>query len=259
MRHYISIFLCTNFFNLFLTFKFRWVENKKVTEHLLQVWDDMKQLFAYWEKLPKSRRSSSKSYETVKKAIVILLISKLHFFAYVSGLVEPFVTLFQTGKLMIPFMYLSLKELVLKLLQIIVKPNVLESCRTGCKLKTIDLKSDENLLPLDKINAGFAVLDAVEKLKRKNVVSTSQIKNFMKDIRKFIIAMLEKIFEKSILGFSLVRAVTIFNPDLQLELSMQKLIYRLKVLLKHLMTLSICDATQCDQVPLTSQSFIKMN
>ena len=41
---------------------------------------------------------------------------------------------------MIPFIYLSLKDLVLKLLEIIVKPNVLESCSTGCKLKIIDFK-----------------------------------------------------------------------------------------------------------------------
>ena len=112
----------------------------------------------------------------------------------------------------------------------------------------LNLKSDENLLPLDKINTGFAVLDAVVKLKSKDVVSTTQIKNFMKDIQKFIIAMLEKIFEESILGSSLIRATTIFNPNLLLELSKQKLIDRLKVLLKHLMTLSICSATQCDQV-----------
>ena len=91
------------------------------------------------------------------------------------------------------------------------------------------------------------MLDAVEKLKRKDVVSATQIKNFMKDILKFIIAMLEKIFEKIILGFSLVRAATIFNPDFLLELSKQKLIDRLKMLLKHFMTLSICSATQCDQ------------
>ena len=112
-------------------------------------------------------------------------------------------------------MYLSLKDSVLKPLEIIVKPNVLDSYGTGCKLKTINLASDENLLPLGKINAAFAVLDAVEKLKRKDV-SATQIKSIMKDIRKIIIAMLEKIFEKSILGSSFVRAAIIFNPYLLL-------------------------------------------
>ena len=167
----------------------------------------------------------------MKKAIGDpFIVSKLRFFTYVSGLVEPFFTLFQIDKPMIPFMYLSLKDLVLKLLEIIVKPNVLESYGTGCKLKTINLTNDENLLPLDKINAKFAVLDTMEKLKRKNVVSTTQIKNFMKDIRKIIIAILEMIFEKSILGSYLVRAAIIFNPYLLLKLSKQKLSNHLKVL-----------------------------
>ena len=60
--------------------------------------------------------------------------------------------------------------------------------------------------------------------------------------------MLDMIFEKGILGSSLVGAATINNPDLLLELSKQKLIDRLKVLLKHFLTLNICSATQSDQV-----------
>ena len=60
--------------------------------------------------------------------------------------------------------------------------------------------------------------------------------------------MLDRIVEKRILGSSLVGAATINNPDLLLELSKQKLIDRLKVLLKHFLTLNICSATQSDQV-----------
>ena len=92
------------------------------------------------------------------------------------------------------------------------------------------------------------MLDAVEKLKRKDVISIFQIKSFKKITEKKIIAMLDMIFEKGILGSSLVRAATINNPDLLLELSKQKLIDRLKVLLKHFLTLNICSATQSDQV-----------
>ena len=140
MRQYISTFLGSIFLNLFLTCEFSWVQNKKVTERLLHVWDYMKQGFAYWEKLPKLKRPPSKSYETMKKAIGdLFIVSKLHFFTYVSGLVEPFLTLFQTDKPMIPFVYISIKDLVLKLLEIIFKPIVLKSCSNGNKLKTIDL------------------------------------------------------------------------------------------------------------------------
>ena len=92
------------------------------------------------------------------------------------------------------------------------------------------------------------MLDAVEKLKRKDVISIFQIKSFKKISEKKIIAMLDMIVEKRILGSSLVGAATINNPDLLLELSKQKLIDRLKVLLKHFLTLNICSATQSDQV-----------
>ena len=60
------------------------------------------------------------------------------------------------------------------------------------------------------------MLDAVEKLKRKDVISIFQIKSFKKISEKKIIAMLDMIFEKGILGSSLVRAATINNPDLLL-------------------------------------------
>ena len=44
-------------------------------------------LVACWEKLPKSKRPSSKSFETVMKAIGDpFIVSKLHFFNYFSGL-----------------------------------------------------------------------------------------------------------------------------------------------------------------------------
>ena len=57
--------------------------------------------------------------KSVKKAIGNpFIVSKLHFFTYVSGLVESSSHFKQ--KPMIPFMYLSLKDLVLKLLQKIV-------------------------------------------------------------------------------------------------------------------------------------------
>ena len=98
------LFCIQVFLNLFLTFECRCVENNKVTEQLPQVWDDMKQLFVYWEKLPNSKRWSSKSYQTVKKVIGdSFIVSRSHFFTYVSGLFELFFALFQTDKPMIPF------------------------------------------------------------------------------------------------------------------------------------------------------------
>ena len=109
----------------------------------------------------------------------------------------------------------------------------------------------KNLLSVDKINTRFAGLVKVEKFKRKDVISITQMKNFMKDICQFIIAVLEKMFEKSIMG-SLVKDANIFNPDLQLEISKDKVI-------NHFMTLNFCNPKQCEKHLLTFRCFIKMN
>ena len=58
---------------------------------------------------------------------------------------------------MIPFLYFDLKEIIVKLLEIIVKPDVLEKCKSWQKLKHLDLSLDKNLLTDEKLNAGFAL------------------------------------------------------------------------------------------------------
>ena len=80
------------------------------------------------------------------------MVPKLHFFAYVANLVEPFLVKYQTDNPMIPFLYFDLKEIIIKLLEIIVKPDVLEKCKSWQKLKGLDLSLDKNLLTDEKLN-----------------------------------------------------------------------------------------------------------
>ena len=48
---------------------FRWVENKKASDRLTEVWDNVKKIIAFREGLPKSKRPSSKSYLAVKDSV----------------------------------------------------------------------------------------------------------------------------------------------------------------------------------------------
>ena len=96
----------------------------------------MKKIISFWEKLQKSKRPSSKSYLTVKESAEDPLVAaKLQFFSFVSSIVEPYLRKYQTDKPMIPFVYFDLKDLVIKLLDIIVKPKVSNNCKSGKKLK----------------------------------------------------------------------------------------------------------------------------
>ena len=86
----------------------RWIEDKEVAEHASVV-----ATVKYWEGLSKSKKPrNNKSFETlVVHYQDLLMTAKLHFFAFMAGILKPFLVLFQTDKPMLPFMYDELSEI----------------------------------------------------------------------------------------------------------------------------------------------------
>ena len=176
------------------------------------------------------------------------MVPKLHFFAYVANIVEPFLVKYQADNPMIPFLYFNLKEIIIKLLKIIVKPDVLEKCKSWQKLKDLDLSLDKNLLTDEKLNAGFAVANILHDLKRKDLIKLYQTKEFLKMTKNFTVSMVEKLREKSLLNSPMIRATSVFDPTVLIALPKQKLIDCLKTLLGNFMNLKILTPQQCDLV-----------
>ena len=117
---------------------FRWLENKTAATRLIDIWENIKKVCAFWESMPKSKRPSLKSYLYIQESLDDeLIIAKLQFFVYVAGIVEPFLTAFQSDKPMIPYFYFYLKSIIKQLLGIIVEPKIIDSCKTGKQLKDI--------------------------------------------------------------------------------------------------------------------------
>ena len=84
-----------------------------------------------------------------------------------SDIVEPFLKKYQWDKPMIPFMYEDLKDLVSRLLELFVKPAILEKYKTGKKMINLDLYDTEILLSAEKINVGFPVESELNDLKKE--------------------------------------------------------------------------------------------
>ena len=183
------------------------------------------------------------------------MVTKLHFFAYVANIVEPFLVKYQTDNPMIPFLYFDLKEII-KLFEIIVKPDVLEKCKSWQKLKDLDPSLDKNLLTDEKLNAGFAVANILHDLKRKDLIKSYQTKEFLKMAKNFIVSMAKKLREKSLLNSPMIRATSVFDPTILIELPKQKLIDRLKTLLGNFMNLKILTPQQCDLVLFQFNDFM---
>ncbi|XP_066934412.1 uncharacterized protein [Clytia hemisphaerica] len=135
----------------------RWTENKPTAERAISIWPYIEQIVTYWEKKPPNKRPKSKSYANVKTAVNDpLTVVKLKFFAYVAGILEPFLKMYQTDKPMIPFLYFDLKSIVLTLMKLFIKPNCLSGAKTGMQLCGIDLENHGQA----SVERGFSLRNA---------------------------------------------------------------------------------------------------
>ena len=68
-----------------------------MADRAIEVWPYVVKCVAYWESLSRSRRSQIKSYERLVECYSDPLVpAKLHFFSFVAGIFEPYLTCFQT-------------------------------------------------------------------------------------------------------------------------------------------------------------------
>ena len=128
-------------------FCFRLVEDKPVAERRLELWPSIVKMVNHWESLPKSKRPSSKSYPNVLSAVNDnLTLVNLHFFSFVAGIFQPFLIKYQSDKPMVPFVHNDLLRLVKRVLLLVLKPDVVNSCTSITALKKIDLNENANFL-----------------------------------------------------------------------------------------------------------------
>ena len=82
----------------------------------------MKATLKYWASLCKSKQPPVKSYQTLVSDISDLLFpAKLQFFVFLASMFKPYLTAFQTDRLMIPFMYEELPCILDQLIRLVFK------------------------------------------------------------------------------------------------------------------------------------------
>ena len=79
--------------------------------------------------LPPSKQPKFKGYEVVKGAIKnSFTVAELKFFSFFAGLLNPYLTIYQSQKPLIPFLYDDLQSLYKELSGITIKSEVLAKC-----------------------------------------------------------------------------------------------------------------------------------
>ena len=153
---------------------------------------------------------------------------------------------------MVPSLFFELSEL----LEIVVKSSVIKSCKNVRQLKKIDRCDESSLLPLDKVNLGFAVNQAIQKEKKFDTVNLSMIKEFKKGCQRYIIVTLLKLFESSPLESNILRSASVLDPSNMISMPRYKWLQNRKMLLKCLVDLNMTSPQSRDKTSSEFKSFV---
>ena len=72
-----------------------------------------------------------------------------------------FLTKYQSDKPMIPYLYSDILKLIKKLMQLIVKPDLLEKCEGYFDLRRIDLDDKESITKPKDMSIGFGLRSSI--------------------------------------------------------------------------------------------------
>ena len=157
-----------------------------------------------------------------------------------------------------PFLYGDLFKLLKNIFSIIIKPDIMNKCETVLKLKVIDLYSSTNHLVTKEIDIDFVAWTHIQELRRRDKVSKTCVLPFKKNVRKCVIAAIEKLLEKSPIGSVIVRNACVFNPEFITSSNDESnLINKLKILVSHLIKQNWIDPQYGDRVVLQYKSFLQ--
>ena len=82
--------------------------------------------------LSKSKRHASKSYPPMVEAVQDpVAVAKLEFFSFFASQIQSFHVAYQTDNPTVPFLCQVFFKLIRKIMQLIVKPNLLRKCESG--------------------------------------------------------------------------------------------------------------------------------
>ena len=113
---------------------------------------------------------------------------------------------------MVPFMYVERKSIVTNLLKLIVKPEVLEKCKTAKQLAKIYLDEKRNLLLINKAELAFAAHGLLSKLNKRDIITIDEIKKIKKGTQCFVVSTLKKLFDRSPFTCEFFKYCAVLNP-----------------------------------------------
>ena len=216
--------------------KHRWVENLPVAERALEVLPHLRKYVKAVndKKLPTPK---TQSFETVQKMLKDHLLEvKINCFISMAKEVVPFLTIYQTDRVLIPFLGEDLKQMLKSLMSRVITRSVLkEQGQSSYGLMNIDVSKGENQKPAHKVDIGFVASEQLKKLSQSTSkkVSDRQVLALQSECKEALLTIIKHLWLKSPLKYRLVRALDCLSPQLMVNNS-DKCLDKFSIVLKAL-------------------------
>ena len=212
-------------------------------------WPTMTKIMNHWMTLSTSRQTKCRRFEVVTIAVLDpLIVAKLNFVGLITGHLIPYLTTYQSQEPLIPFLYDDLRSLYVELLGLSIKLEILEACRDdGKELLKINIRNVKNQMRKQDTHIGFGAQQELLSILRKDSAAVEDINKFRLEARKFLITLLEKMFNKSHISFNIVKRAAVLDPKFFLLRPLDVYKSVLQRLLFTLVQLKIICSSHADQ------------
>ena len=114
---------------------------------------------------------------------------------------------------MIPFLYDDLQSLYKELIGLTIKPEVLGKCDDDYnELQKIDLLDVKNYMKKKDMHVAFGMQQELLSILKRDCVTRKDVNKFRIDAREFLVALLEKMFDKNPISFNIVTYASVLDP-----------------------------------------------
>ena len=225
----------------------RWVENVPVAEKTLEVLPHLRKYVKAVndKKLPDPK---TQSFDTVQKMLQDdLLEVKINIFISIAKEVVPFLTLYQTDRIMIPFLGDDLHHMLKSLMSSVISNSVLKKQGTTLHgLMKIDVNNGENQRAAHKVDVGFVASEQLKKLSASKKVSDRQVLALKTECKEAILTIIKRLWLKSPLQYRLVRALNCLSPQMMVNNS-ERCVNKFQIVLKVLVDAKKLKESDVDQ------------
>ena len=158
-------------------------------------------------------------------------------FSFLAGLLQPFLTAFQGDGLMLPYLCSSIKELVVSLLGLILRPKVIEEAQTSASVKLA--QNEKNLVETKNVHPEFAAEIELQNLLKYGKVNKELVLNLRREALVFVRTCIEKVAEGNPLMAIVVRNSEVICPKMMATKRHDLLKKNVKNLIQKIVTLKI--------------------